>query len=101
MSSVNAFVARSWPEIEQLAVTEWAVLSLLFPTHVFVFRSSPLDDWSRRLPGVTALAERLVASSLVVDAAADGVDLVALAGSIWSELGDCVGEVDALARVHD
>ncbi len=101
MRDITGFVASNWPVIEQLPISEWSVLSLLFPTHTGVFWSSPLDDWTRRLPGLTRLAERLVASGVLVEAAGDGADVVTVASAIWSDLTDGVDEVFQLSQTHD
>ncbi len=100
MRDINTFMAANWPEIEQLAISEWSVLALLFPTHTGVFWSSQLDLWSARLPQLTTLAGRLVASGLVVDHARDDSSVAAIASAIWSELGDGIDEVQALADTH-
>ena len=62
---VNAFMAGNWPRIEQLPITEWSVLALLFPTHTWLFWSYRFDQWCERLPRLTALTERLVAAGEV------------------------------------
>ena len=95
---VNPFLASNWPEIEQLPITEWSVLSLLFPTHTGVFWSSQLDQWSHHLPGLTALAERLVADRALVEHATGDADVVTVATTIWSDLGAGVAEVETLAE---
>ena len=77
------------------------MLSLLFPTHAQVFWSSQLELWSERLPRMTALAERLVASGLVVAHAAEGSDVVTLASAMWGDLVAGVDEVQELADSLD
>lgn len=101
IEGVNAFVARRWPQIEQVAITEWSVLALLLPTHAVVLRSILLDEWSRRLPIVTDTARRMVGSGLVVEQASVGADIVTFASSVWSQLSECVHEVQALSEVHE
>ena len=101
LRDITSFVARNWPEIEQLPISQWSVLSLLFPTHTSVFWSNPIDDWAVRLPRLTALAQRLVASRALVDAAADGADLVSVASAIWPDLTAGVDEVIHLSQTHD
>ncbi len=98
---INTYVASNWPVIDQLPITEWSVLSLLFPTHAGVSRSSRLELWSERLPQLTALAERLVATGVIVNHAADGADLLTLASVIWTDLIDAVGEVQRLAELDE
>jgi hypothetical protein len=98
---VNTFMAANWPVIDQLPITEWSVLSLLFPTHTQVFWESQLDLWSQRLPQITALAERLVASGLLVDHVAAGSDVVTFASALWPQLSDGIDEVQSLADAHD
>ena len=98
---VNPFISSNWPQVEQLPISEWSVLGLLFPTHTGVFWSSQLDQWSQRLPGLTALAERLVATGLIIEHAAEAADIVTLASEIWSELGRGIPEVAALSEVHE
>jgi len=101
MRQLNTFVAANWPDIEQLAITEWSVLSLLLPTHTQVFWSSRLDRWSARLPELTRLAERFVASGVVVEHAAAGSDVVTVASALWSQLAGGIDEVQSLADVHE
>lgn len=101
MREINTFVAANWPEIEQLPITEWSVLALLFPTHTQVFWSSRLDRWSERLPELTHLAERLVASGLLVDHATAGSDVVVVASALWAQIGDAIDEVQSLADAPD
>ncbi len=98
---VNTFVAANWPAIDQLPITEWSVLSLLFPTHSGVFRSSGLELWSARLPQLTALVERLADARVIVDHAADGAGLVTLASAIWIDLGEGVSEVQRLTELDE
>lgn len=101
LRDINAYVAGNWPVIEQLPITEWSVLSLLFPTHTAVFWSSQLDQWTERLPQLTALAERVVADGTLVEHAIAGGDVVALAAALWTDLGEGIAEVQALADTHE
>lgn len=99
MRELTPFLGRTWPEIDQVDVTEWSVLGVLLPTHQFAFFSVSLDGWEDWLPRVTALSRTLVASNRLVEHVTDGSDVVAVAAELWDDLADCVDEVAALASV--
>ena len=92
----NAFLARNWPVIDELPVTEWSVLALLLPTHLAVFWGSAAPGWHAAVPVVAALAEELVASGELIAAAADGATLDEVADRLWSRLAACRDEVVVL-----
>lgn len=97
MRDLTPFVARNWPLIEQVPVTEWSVLALLFPTHQFMFWGTELVTWADHLPGVTELARGLVDAGRLVGHVEQGSRLPDVAADLWSDLADCVDEVAALA----
>ena len=92
----NAFLARSWPTIEELPVTEWSVFSLLLPTHLAVFWGNAVPGWHAAVPVVAALAHDLVLSGELVTAAGDRASLDEITDRLWSRLGACVDEVAVL-----
>jgi tRNA(Arg) A34 adenosine deaminase TadA len=93
----HEFVERNWPVIDQLAVTPWSVLSLLFPTHLGVFWRSSVAGWLDPIPTLGTLARDLVTGNDLIDLAADGAGLDDVATSLWDRLADCVAEVARLA----
>lgn len=95
----NTFLARSWPTIEELPVTEWSVFSLLLPTHLAVFWGNAAPGWHEAVPVVAALAHDLVMTGELVSAAADRASLDEITDRLWSHLTACVAEVAGLA--HD
>ncbi|MFP5487029.1 MAG: nucleoside deaminase [Acidimicrobiia bacterium] len=95
----NAFLARNWPTIEEVPVTEWSVFALLLPTHLAAFWGNAAPGWHEAVPVVAALARELVASGELVAAAADGASLDEVAGSLWVRLSACVDEVTTLATL--
>jgi hypothetical protein len=97
MRDLTPFVARRWPVIEQRPVDEWAALSLVFPTHAGAYRSGTIAEWGERLPRLTALARRLADDGRLRAWASEAITLDELADRLWSDLGDCVDEVAALA----
>lgn len=96
----NAFLARNWPTIEELPVTEWSVFALLLPTHLAAFWGSAAPGWHEAVPVVAALAEQLVASGELVTAAADRAALDEIVDRLWSRLTVCVDEVAVLGTLR-
>lgn len=92
----NAFLARNWPTIEELPVTEWSVFALLLPTHLAAFWGSAVPGWHAAVPVVAALADELVASGELVTAAADGATLDEITDHLWPRLTRCCDEVAVL-----
>lgn len=92
----NAFLARNWPKIDELPVTEWAVFALLLPTHLAVFWGSAAPGWHAAVPVVAALASELVASGELITAAADGATLDEITDRLWPRLTACCDEVAVL-----
>lgn len=101
MRSLTPFLGNNWPEIEQVPVTEWSVLALLFPTHQFTYWSTLLDGWSDRLPALADLCRTMVDSGLLVGHVERGSAIVDVAAGIWAELDDCIDEVAALAASEE
>lgn len=92
----NAFLARNWPTIDELPVTEWSVFALLLPTHLAVFWGSAAPGWHAAVPVVAALAEELVASGELIDAAAGAATLDEVTDRLWPRLRRCCDEVAVL-----
>lgn len=95
----NAFLARNWPDIEEVPVTEWSVFALLLPTHLSAFWGNAAPGWHAAVPAVAALAEELVHSGELVTAAADGATLDQIVDRLWPRLTECCDEVAALSRL--
>lgn len=95
----NEFLARNWPTIEELPVSEWSVFSLLLPTHLGAFWGSAAPGWHETVPVVAALAHDLVAQGTLITAAADGASLDEVTDALWTRLGECVDEVATLATL--
>jgi tRNA(Arg) A34 adenosine deaminase TadA len=100
MRDLTPFVARNWPAIEQVPVSEWSVLALLFPTHQFLFWGTELDTWADRLPRLTELARRLVGDGRLVGLVEQQTGLLDVASELWPGLSDCVVEVSTLAAAE-
>lgn len=95
----NEFLARAWPVIDELPVTEWSVFALLLPTHLTTFWGSSVPGWHDAVPSVGDLAMSLVAGGDLVEAATDRVSLDEVVDRLWDRLGACVADVDALRSV--
>jgi len=94
---LSSFLSSRWPVIEHRPVDEWAVLGLLFQTHVGVFWGASAPGWNERLPRLAGLATELVAAGELVDLAASPADVAAVAEQLWERLSTVVPEVAALA----
>ena len=92
----NVFLARNWPIIDELEVTEWSVFSLLLPTHLAVFWGDAAPGWHEAVPVVAALARELVATGELVEAAGDGASLDEITDRLWPRLTVCRDEVEVL-----
>lgn len=95
----NDFLARNWPTVEELPVTEWSVFSLLLPTHLGAFWGNAVPGWHEAVPVVAALAQELVGTGELVAAARDRVSLDDISGALWPRLAACVDEVRTLATL--
>lgn len=95
----NAFLARNWPVIEELPVTEWSVFALLLPTHLSALWGSAAPGWHAAVPVVAALAEELVVSGELVTAAADGATVDQIVDRLWPRLTECRDEVAVLSEL--
>lgn len=96
---LNDFIGSNWPDLIELAVDEWSVLSLLFGTHAATFWEAAMPGWNEALPGVAALAGELVASGELIALAEAGAPLDEVAERLWDRLGPCLPEVEALGLV--
>ena len=96
MRDLTPFMARRWPTIEQRPADEWSVFALLGPSRQTGRHPTLGDAWVSVLPGVAALSIEIDASGVHDDAES----VVDAADRIWDRLGECVGEVAALAADH-
>ncbi|MGB8857698.1 MAG: deaminase [Ilumatobacteraceae bacterium] len=96
---LSPFLSARWPALEHREVDEWAVLALLFQTHVGVFWGASAPGWNEHLPQLAALASSLVSSSELLELAEAPVGVAAVAGQLWSRLGEALPEVAELAAV--
>lgn len=95
---LSPFLTSNWPSIEHRAVDEWAVLGLLFQTHVGVFWGASAPGWNERLPCLAELANALVSSGELLELAVGPADVAAVAAQLWSRLGTALPEVAELAN---
>lgn len=91
------FLGRSWPTITDRPVDEWAVLSVLFPTHLAAFWGSLSDAWLEHLPGVCALARELATSHELIDLGREHDEITPVAEHLWQRLSPHVSELASLA----
>lgn len=96
---VNEFIGRQWPEIIELRVNEWSVLSLLLQTHVQAFWRVEVPGWADALPSICALAHSLVESGALLDLAGRSAPLADAAALLWQRLSDCVPDVVRVANL--
>jgi tRNA(Arg) A34 adenosine deaminase TadA len=94
---VNEFIGSRWPEFVEHDVDEWAVLSLLFQSHVTSFWGVAVPGWNEALPSIATLAGDLVASGELLDLAGSGADVASVAVALWGRLGECVPDVERVA----
>jgi tRNA(Arg) A34 adenosine deaminase TadA len=96
---LTEFIGRDWPEILELPVDGWAVLSLLLPTHVTEFWQAQMPGWNEGLPAIAALARSLVASGELLDLASAEAPLGDLVAALGPRLAGCLPDVQRLAAV--
>lgn len=65
------FLQANWPTITERPIDEWAVFSLLLPTHVSTFWNTAPPGWEL-LPRLSRLARELVNERTLIDAAENG-----------------------------
>jgi tRNA(Arg) A34 adenosine deaminase TadA len=97
---LNGFIGRNWPAIRELVPDEWAVLSLLFPTHTAIFWNATVDGWNEQVPALVALATDLATSGELVAHAQRGDDLATVATALWDRLTPCIDDVARLAALE-
>jgi tRNA(Arg) A34 adenosine deaminase TadA len=90
---LNAHIGSEWPDVFELTVDEWSVLSLLFQTHVGAFWRVEVPGWNAALPSVAALARALVETGELVDLAVGAVPVSVAAEALWDRLGPCLPDV--------
>lgn len=96
---LNEFIGRNWPDLIELDVDVWSVLSLLFQTHAATFWGASVPGSNEALPGVAALAGELVATGELIALAEARAPLADVAEQLWERLAPCVPEVEALGLV--
>jgi tRNA(Arg) A34 adenosine deaminase TadA len=96
---LNAFIGRDWPEIFELSVDEWSVLSLLLQTHVTTFWQAEVPGWNEGLPAIADLARALVASGELIELAAGEPEVEPVAAALWPRLTACLPDVEQLSLV--
>jgi tRNA(Arg) A34 adenosine deaminase TadA len=94
---LNEFIGSRWPDFVQHDVNEWAVLSLLFQTHVSTFWKVSVPGWNEALPSIATLAADLVASGQLLELAGAKADVVEVIEALWPRLSDCVADVALVA----
>jgi tRNA(Arg) A34 adenosine deaminase TadA len=97
---LNEYIGRDWPEILELSVDEWSVLSLLLQTHVLVFWEVEVPRWTEAMPSITAVARDLVAAGDLIDLAAAGAAVEEVADALWPHLGAGLPDVRRLAALQ-
>lgn len=96
IAGVNDHIASNWPVVDRRPVDEWAVFSILLPTHLSSFWGTSLPRWSAALPATVALADELAASNELVEAAAANRSAHDVVAEWWPRLSPCVAELAAL-----
>lgn len=91
------FMGQNWPAITDRQVDEWAVLSVLFPTHLAAFWGSTSDGWVEHLPGICELATELARSHELIDLGRDHPSITPVADHLWERLTTHVPELATLA----
>lgn len=97
---LNEFIGREWPDIVELSVDEWSVLSLLLQTHVAAFWQVEVPGWSDGLPAIAELARELVRSGELIDLATAATPLAVVADTLWDRLGACIVDVERIASIQ-
>ena len=97
---LNEFIGRDWPDIIELSVDEWSVLSLLLHTHVAVFWGIEVPGWTEALPSIAALAGELIARGDLIDLATAGAPLAVVTDLLWERLAPCVADVEQIAALQ-
>jgi tRNA(Arg) A34 adenosine deaminase TadA len=93
---LNEFIGRDWPEILELPVDEWSVLSLLLLTHVSAVWEVDEPGWDAALPSIATLAHELIDSGELLDLATAATPLAAVASALWGRLTPCLPDVRRL-----
>lgn len=96
IADVNEHIASNWPIVSRRPVDEWAVFSILLPTHLSSFWGTSLPRWTAALPATVAVADELAASNELVEAAAAHRPARDVVAEWWPRLSPCVVELDAL-----
>jgi tRNA(adenine34) deaminase len=97
---LNEHIGSEWPDIVEVAVDEWAALSLLLQTHVTAFWQAAIPGWNDALPSITTLALDLLDTGELVDLAAACAPLTAVAETLWDRLGPCLADVEQVASIQ-
>jgi len=96
IADINEHIASNWPVVSRRPVDEWAVFSILLPTHLSSFWRTSLPRWTAALPTTVALADELAASGELIAEAASHRSVVDVVAGWWPRLSPCVSEVQAL-----
>jgi tRNA(Arg) A34 adenosine deaminase TadA len=97
---LNEFIGRDWPEIFELTVDEWSVLSLLLQTHFVTFWQAELAGWNDPIPSIAELARELVDAGTLIDLAGEAATLDDVAEALWPRLTACLPDVQRLAELQ-
>lgn len=92
----NEFLARNWPSIDELEVTEWSVFAVVLPTYRMQVGGNLPPGWAEQVPRLTALVEQLAASGEIEAAIDQRVGLDQIADALWSRLAQCIDELAAI-----
>lgn len=96
IADINEHAGSRWPTVERWPATEWSVFSLLLPTHLGAFWGQHPPRWREAIPATCALADDLVSTGALVDAAAARADVADVANDLWPRLSDGVDELQRL-----
>lgn len=96
IANINDHIASNWPVVSRRPVDEWAVFSILLPTHLGSFWRTSLPRWSAALPATVALADELAASNELLEAASGNYSVVDVVAEWQPRLAACIPELAAL-----
>ncbi len=94
--TLTGFIGAKWPSITTLAATPWSVFALLSPTRHAIDHPRIGAPWRAALPATSELAAALDPAALDFTALDDG-SVDELVAPWWSDLANCVDEVERLA----
>jgi tRNA(Arg) A34 adenosine deaminase TadA len=97
---LSEFIGRDWPDIAELAVDEWSVLSLLLHTHVVGIWQVEVPGWNDALPAIADLAQELIGSGELIAQVVSATPLATVAEGLWNRLGACRADVERVASIQ-